>query len=92
MPQVQVHFPGTDATRARVLEYVFDECVFHTRSEVRCSGTVWLTNLLKYCGQHAAVQAKLSEIHEALSQLLGDNNELTQEMASRVRVCMESYC
>jgi proteasome component ECM29 len=44
---------------------------------------VWLTTLLSYNGRHLAMTARLKDIHEALSQLLGDPNELTQEMASR---------
>ena len=53
-------------------------------AQVRCAGTVWLVSLLLYCGRRSpTVQAQLPDIQEVLSQLLGDQNELTQEMASR---------
>jgi proteasome component ECM29 len=76
-------FTGSDAGRKRILAAIFDETIFHSRVEVRCSGCIWLTNLLRFAGAHPSLAERLPEIHEALGQLLGDGNDLTQEMASR---------
>jgi len=67
----------------KIVESLLTECVTHTRSEVRCSGAVWLVSLLLFCGKTAAVHAMLPRAQDALSTLLGDESELTQEMASR---------
>lgn len=50
---------------------------------MRCAGCVWLLSLVSYTGKHAKLMLLLPEIQEAFSHLLGDQNELTQEMASR---------
>jgi proteasome component ECM29 len=67
----------------KIIESLLTECVTHSRSEVRCSGAVWLVSLLLFCGKTAAVHAMLPRAQDALSALLGDESELTQEMASR---------
>lgn len=48
------------------------------RRQVRCAGAVWLVSLLLHCGRHPALVPLLPDAQEALSQLLGDQNELTQ--------------
>ena len=50
---------------------------------MRCAGCVWLLSLVSYTGKHPKVMPLLPDIQEAFSHLLGDQNELTQEMASR---------
>ncbi|KAL4530388.1 hypothetical protein Ndes2437B_g03884 [Nannochloris sp. 'desiccata'] len=67
----------------KILDSLLTECVAHSRSEVRCSGAVWLVSLLLFCGKTAAVHGMLPRAQDALSTLLGDESELTQEMASR---------
>jgi proteasome component ECM29 len=67
----------------KIIDSLLTECVTHSRSEVRCSGAVWLVSLLLFCGKTAAVHAMLPSAQDALSSLLGDESELTQEMASR---------
>ncbi|XP_019082739.1 PREDICTED: proteasome-associated protein ECM29 homolog, partial [Camelina sativa] len=49
----------------------------------RCAGTVWMLSLTMYCGQQSSIQLMLPKIQEAFSHLLGDQNELTQELASQ---------
>lgn len=44
---------------------------------------MWLLSLISYTGKHPKLVPLLPEIQEAFSHLLGDQNELTQEMASR---------
>ena len=52
-------------------------------AQVRCAGCVWLTSLTSFTGNHPAIVARLAEVQEAFSSLLGDSGELTQELASR---------
>lgn len=52
-------------------------------AQVRCAGCVWLLSLVSYTGKHPKLMPLLPDIQEAFSHLLGDQNELTQEMASR---------
>ncbi len=52
-------------------------------AQVRCAGCVWLLSLVSYTGKHPKLMPLLPDIQEAFSHLLGDPNELTQEMASR---------
>ncbi|KAF5195325.1 Proteasome-associated ecm29, partial [Thalictrum thalictroides] len=62
---------------------LFDVLLYSSRKEERCAGTVWLLSLTMYCGQHQKIQTLLPEIQEAFSHLLGEQNELTQELASQ---------
>ncbi|EFN52702.1 hypothetical protein CHLNCDRAFT_138705 [Chlorella variabilis] len=79
--------PGTSvalaAAQQQILGAVMDECLLNSRVEVRCAGAVWLVSLLLYCGRHPRLLPLLPDVQQALSSLLGDQNELTQEMASR---------
>ncbi|KAK6925530.1 Proteasome component Ecm29 [Dillenia turbinata] len=69
--------------REAITRKLFDVLLYSNRKEERCSGTVWLLSLTLYCGHHPSVQKILPEIQEAFSHLLGDHNELTQELASQ---------
>ncbi|XP_030455687.1 uncharacterized protein LOC115676805 isoform X2 [Syzygium oleosum] len=77
----------TDGSRASVRDAItrklFDSLLYSQRKEERCAGTVWLLSLTLYCGHHATIQQMLPEIQEAFSHLLGEQNELTQELASQ---------
>ena len=44
---------------------------------------MWLTSLTSFTGRHPALAARLAEVQEAFSSLLGDGDELIQELASR---------
>ena len=44
---------------------------------------MWLLSLVSYTGKLPKLMPLLADIQEAFSHLLGDQNELTQEMASR---------
>ncbi|XP_028798613.1 proteasome adapter and scaffold protein ECM29 [Neltuma alba] len=71
------------ATRDAITKKLFDDLLYSSRKEERCAGTVWLLSLTMYCGHHSTIQQKLPEIQEAFSHLLGEQNELTQELASQ---------
>ncbi|XP_068658632.1 uncharacterized protein [Aristolochia californica] len=69
--------------RDSITTKLFDVLLYSSRKEERCAGTVWLLSLTMYCGHHSKIQQLLPEIQEAFSHLLGDQNDLTQELASQ---------
>ncbi|XP_031477538.1 uncharacterized protein LOC116248548 isoform X3 [Nymphaea colorata] len=69
--------------RDNVCKKLFDGLLYSSRKEERCAGTIWLLSLTMYCGHHPKIQDLLPEIQEAFSYLLGDTNELTQDLASQ---------
>ncbi|KAL6641935.1 hypothetical protein ACP70R_020116 [Stipagrostis hirtigluma subsp. patula] len=69
--------------REEIIKKLFDALLYSSRKEERCAGTVWLVSLTMYCGQHPKILELLPQIQEALSHLLGDPNELTQDLASQ---------
>nr|KYP73231.1 Proteasome-associated protein ECM29 isogeny [Cajanus cajan] len=71
------------SVRDTITKKLFDVLLYSSRKEERCAGTVWLVSLLKYCGNHPTIQQMLPEIQEAFSHLIGEQNELTQELASQ---------
>ena len=75
------------ATRAKIheaiLSAIFDKYLFSSRPEERCAASVWLLALVLHTRRHPKLLSMLPEIQEAFGSLLGDQNELTQEMASR---------
>ncbi|XP_076926250.1 uncharacterized protein LOC143589348 isoform X1 [Bidens hawaiensis] len=69
--------------RDMITKKLFDSLLYSTKKEERCSGTVWLVSLTMYCGRHPSIQKLLPDIQEAFSHLIGEQNELTQELASQ---------
>ncbi|CAH2033513.1 unnamed protein product [Thlaspi arvense] len=70
-------------TRETISGKLFDTLLYSSRKDERCAGTVWILSLIMYCGQDPSIQLMLPKIQEAFSHLLGDQNELTQELASQ---------
>ncbi|KAK3136068.1 hypothetical protein QOZ80_5BG0427580 [Eleusine coracana subsp. coracana] len=66
-----------------IIKKLFDTLIYSSRKEERCAGTVWLVSLTMYCGRHPKILELLPRIQEAFSHLLGDSNELTQDLASQ---------
>uniref|UniRef100_A0A7N0UVC9 Uncharacterized protein n=1 Tax=Kalanchoe fedtschenkoi TaxID=63787 RepID=A0A7N0UVC9_KALFE len=71
------------AVRNSISGKLFDELLYNSRKEERRAGTVWLLSLTIYCGQHPSKHRLLPEIQEVFSYLIGEQNELTQELASQ---------
>ncbi|XP_021317324.1 proteasome-associated protein ECM29 homolog isoform X2 [Sorghum bicolor] len=69
--------------REEIIKKLFETLIYSSRKEERCAGTVWLVSLTMYCGRHKKILELLPQIQEALSHLLGDPNELTQDLASQ---------
>ncbi|KAK1280870.1 hypothetical protein QJS04_geneDACA015003 [Acorus gramineus] len=72
-----------DSVRDVIIKKLFDTLLFSSRKEERRAGTVWLLSLTMYCGRHPKIQMLLPEIQEAFSHLIGDQDDLTQELASQ---------
>uniref|UniRef100_A0A1J3GWL5 Proteasome-associated protein ECM29-like protein n=1 Tax=Noccaea caerulescens TaxID=107243 RepID=A0A1J3GWL5_NOCCA len=70
-------------TKETITRKLFDTLLYSSRKDERCAGTVWMLSLIMYCGQQPSIQLMLPKIQEAFSHLLGDQNELTQELASQ---------
>ncbi|XP_010474525.1 PREDICTED: proteasome-associated protein ECM29 homolog [Camelina sativa] len=70
-------------TRETITGKLFNTLLYNSRKDERCAGTVWMLSLTMYCGQQSSIQLMLPKIQEAFSHLLGDQNELTQELASQ---------
>ncbi|KAJ3684358.1 hypothetical protein LUZ61_013522 [Rhynchospora tenuis] len=69
--------------REVIIKKLFETLLYSSRKEERCAGTVWLVSLTMYCGHHKRIQELLPEIQEAFSHLIGDQNDLTQDLASQ---------
>ncbi|KAI5083342.1 hypothetical protein GOP47_0003085 [Adiantum capillus-veneris] len=69
--------------RETIVRKLFDDLLYSSRKEERCAGAVWLVSVITYCGKHSRVRQLLPDMQEAFSHLLGEQNELTQEMASK---------
>lgn len=69
--------------RDAITKKIFDNLLYSSRKEERCAGTVWLLSLTLYCGHHCTIQQMLPDIQEAFSHLLGEQNELIQDLASQ---------
>lgn len=81
--ELNVDNESRSLARDLIIKKLFDELIYSNRKEERCAATVWLVSLTMYCGHHPKIQQILPEIQEAFSHHLGDQNELTQELASQ---------
>ncbi|KAL3530047.1 hypothetical protein ACH5RR_009369 [Cinchona calisaya] len=83
----KIHSEGSEdyhgAVRDAITRKLFDELLYSNKKEERCAGTVWLLSLTMYCGHQSTLQQLLPDIQDAFSHLLGEQNELTQELASQ---------
>jgi proteasome component ECM29 len=66
-----------------VLDAIFNQYIYSTRTERRCAACVWLLSLVTHTQNHPRLTSMLQDIQEAFGSLLGDQNDLTQELASR---------
>ncbi|TPX38193.1 hypothetical protein SmJEL517_g00223 [Synchytrium microbalum] len=72
-----------DETMDEVLSKCFAEVMPGRPPVNRKAVSVWLLCVIKHCGQHSRVKARFGDIHAALSSLLNDRDEFTQEVASK---------
>ena len=74
---------SNDTVCESILNAIFDKYLYSSRPEERCAACTWLLALVTHTRRHEKLVSMLPEIQEAFGSLLGDQNELTQEMASR---------
>ena len=74
--------PRAPAPRAAILAATLRNAA-SSNADVRCAAAVWLLCLLTFCAAAPEVAACLGAAQDALLALLGDQSELTQEVASR---------
>ena len=74
---------SNDTACESILSAIFDKYLYSSRPEERCAACTWLLALVTHTRRHEKLVSMLPEIQEAFGSLLGDQNELTQEMASR---------
>ncbi|KAK3880878.1 hypothetical protein Pcinc_014654 [Petrolisthes cinctipes] len=66
-----------------LLSELLDNYVNKTQPSIRQASCIWLLALLKRCRNKPIIQQRLSKIQEAFMNLLGDNNDLVQDAASK---------
>lgn len=66
-----------------ILGELLDKYVRQTQPSVRQATCIWLLALLKRCRTKPIIQQRLSSIQQAFMSLLGDNNDLVQDAASK---------
>ena len=72
-----------DKIHDTVLSAIFEKYLYSSRPEERGAACTWLLALVLHTRRHPRLLSMLPEIQEAFGSLLGDQNELTQESASR---------
>ena len=78
----QASDPRAHVHRA-VLDAIFNQYIYSARVEKRCAACVWLLSLVTHTNNHPRLLSMLQDVQEAFGSLLGDQNDLTQELASR---------
>ncbi|KAK7017866.1 hypothetical protein SK128_016544, partial [Halocaridina rubra] len=66
-----------------LLEELLTKYVRQTHPSVRQASCIWLLALLKRCRNKPVIQKRLTRIQIAFMDLLGDNNDLVQDAASK---------
>ncbi|XP_053393707.1 proteasome adapter and scaffold protein ECM29-like [Mercenaria mercenaria] len=65
------------------LTTVLTQYVQSSNPHVRQASSIWLLALVKKCGSHPAIQARLTSLQSAFMQLLSEIDELTQDISSK---------
>ncbi|XP_077867837.1 proteasome adapter and scaffold protein ECM29-like [Saccoglossus kowalevskii] len=90
----EAEFSVKDIGKADEMEWVLDivlrRYVTNEVPHVRQASCIWLLSLVKRSGAHPAIQNKLKEIQMAFMNMLTENDEFTQDAASKVRQAADS--
>lgn len=65
------------------LQELLSKYICHANPHLRQSACVWLLTLVRETGHHPAVQAALLDIQRGFMRMLTENDEITQDMASK---------
>lgn len=66
-----------------ILQVTLKDYFLSSRPDTRMASAIWLLTILKNCGAHPEVVAQLRSIQVGFQQLLGDTNEILQEVAGK---------
>ncbi|KAF7732558.1 hypothetical protein EC973_003305 [Apophysomyces ossiformis] len=72
-----------DVLFQRVIEKIVKSYVTSDRSWYRKASCIWLLSILKFGKGQELIQSNLSMLHASFSRLLGDQDDFTQEVASK---------
>lgn len=75
--------PGDSSIMKWTLDTLLMQLFTSPVSHIRQAGCVWLMCILKHAGQHKELQNYLPVIQDVLVGMLGESNELIQEVVSR---------
>ena len=61
-----------------LLERILGQLIYDSSEGVRAAACVWLVSLCRFTGRQLRLLARLADIQEAFSSLLGDSSESAQ--------------
>ncbi|GFO03251.1 proteasome-associated protein ecm29-like protein [Plakobranchus ocellatus] len=79
----QKNVTGIKDDVAWFLNELLSKYICHANPHLRQSACVWLLTLVRETGHHAAVQVSLLDIQRGFMRMLSENDEITQDMASK---------
>ncbi|BFY99626.1 hypothetical protein BsWGS_02666 [Bradybaena similaris] len=65
------------------LQELLSKYIRHSNPHLRQGACVWLLTLMRQAGHHKAVQESLLDIQRAFMMMLSENDEITQDLASK---------
>ncbi|KAK3091483.1 hypothetical protein FSP39_020174, partial [Pinctada imbricata] len=65
------------------LEQLLKKYIRSPNPHLRQAAVIWLLALVKKCGYHSALQGQLSQIQAAFMSMLSENDDTTQDIASK---------
>ncbi|CAG5117500.1 unnamed protein product, partial [Candidula unifasciata] len=65
------------------LKELLSKYIRHSNPHLRQGACVWLLTLMRQAGHHRAVQESLLDIQRAFMMMLSENDEITQDLASK---------
>lgn len=72
-----------DSVMESILNTTLKKYLLSNRYDTRMPSSIWLLTILKNCQSHPILKKLSLDIHKAFVQLLSDNNETIQEVASK---------
>ncbi len=74
--------PEREAAQDAMLEEILGRLIYNPKAEIRAAASVWLVSLCSFTGRQSRLLARLADIQEAFSSLLGDSSEMAQVRSS----------
>ena len=70
--------PEREEMQELLLERILGDLIYNPSEGVRGAACVWLVSLCRFTGRQPRLLARLADIQEAFSSLLGDSSEIAQ--------------